>query len=187
MPSEKSKMLAGELYNGQDPELVADRLRARELTQALNCLAPTAPDSERAALQGQLFGAPTDVYVTPPFFCDYGWNIQLGRNVYFNANCIILDVARVSIGDNVLFGPAVQIYTPLHPMEAAQRRSGLEYARPVTIGDDVWVGGGAIICAGVSIGPRSVIGAGSVIVKDVPADVLVVGNPGRIVRSIVQQ
>lgn len=184
MPNEKTKMLAGELYDGQDPELVADRLRARELSQALIAVPPGA-DAQRAGLLVQLFGAPTDAYITPPFFCDYGWNISLGRNVYFNVNCVILDVARVSIGDNVLLGPAVQIYTPLHPMDAAERRSGLEYARPVSIGDDVWIGGGAVICPGVTIGPRSVIGAGSVVVKDVPADVLVAGNPARVIRSLV--
>ena len=186
MPNEKTRMLAGELYDGQDPELVADRLRTREVSQALIALPPGA-DAERADLLAQLFRAPTDAYITPPFFCDYGWNINLGRNVYFNVNCVILDVARVNIGDNVLLGPAVQIYTPLHPMAAAERRSGLEYARPVSIGDDVWIGGGAIICPGVSIGPRSVVGAGSVVVKDVPADVLVAGNPARIIRSLVQE
>lgn len=186
MPSEKTRMLAGELYDGQDPELVADRLRARELSQALIALPPDA-DAERADLLAKLFRTHTDAYITPPFFCDYGWNISLGRNVYFNVNCVILDVARVSIGNNVLLGPAVQIYTPRHPMDATERRSGREYARPVNISDDVWIGGGAVICPGVSIGPRSVVGAGSVVVKDVPADVLVAGNPARIIRSLVQQ
>lgn len=186
MPSEKSKMLAGELYDGQDPELVADRRRARELTQALLTLPPDA-DAERAELLAQLFRAPSDAVIMPPFFCDYGWNISLGRQVFFNVNCIILDVAPVTIGNNVLLGPAVQLNTPLHPMDAAERRSGLEYARPITVGDDVWIGGGAIICPGVTIGPRSVVGAGSVVVKDVPPDVLVAGNPARVIRPLVPQ
>jgi maltose O-acetyltransferase len=184
MPSEKEKMLAGELYDGSDPQLVAERLRARELCQALALLAPKAPDAERAELLAQLFGTPTDAYVTPPFFCDYGRHIELGRRVYFNFNCVILDVARVSIGDNVLFGPAVQVYTASHPLNAAERRSGLEFGRPVVIGNDVWLGGGAVVCPGVTIGERTVIGAGSVVVRDVPAGVFAAGNPCRVIREI---
>jgi maltose O-acetyltransferase len=184
MPSQKEKMLAGELYDGSDPELVAQRLRARELCQALAALPAKAQPVERTELLARLFGAPTDAYVTPPFFCDYGCNIALGRNVYFNFNCVILDVARVSIGNNVLFGPAVQVYTASHPMKAAERRSGLEFGSPVVIGDDVWLGGGAIICPGVTIGERAVIGAGSVVVRDVPAGVFAAGNPCRVIREI---
>ena len=186
MPTQKEKMLAGELYDGSDAELVAERLRARELCQALAELPVKAPLAERAELLARLFGAPTDAYVTPPFYCDYGRNIALGRNVYFNFNCVILDVARVTIGDNVLFGPAVQVYTAYHPMKAAERRSGLEFGRPVVIGDDVWLGGGAVICPGVAIGERSVIGAGAVVVRDVPAGVFAAGNPCRVIREIEQ-
>jgi len=184
MSSEKEKMLAGELYNASDPELVAERLRARELCQALAALPANAPEADRANLLASLFGASTDAYVTPPFFCDYGRNIELGRNVYFNFNCVILDVAKVRVGNNVLFGPAVQVYTALHPMNAMERRRGLELARPVTIGDDVWLGGGAIICPGVTVGNRTVISAGSVVVSDVPAGVFAAGNPCRVVREI---
>jgi maltose O-acetyltransferase len=184
MPSEKEKMLAGELYDGSDPQLVAERLRARELCHALALLAPKAPDAERAELLAQLFGTPTDAYVTPPFFCDYGRHIELGRRVYFNFNCVILDVARVSIGDNVLFGPAVQVYTASHPLNAAERRGGLEFGRPVVIGSDVWLGGGAVVCPGVTIGECTVIGAGSVVVRDVPAGVFAAGNPCRVIREI---
>jgi maltose O-acetyltransferase len=182
--SEKEKMLAGELYDGADPELLAERLHARELCQSLATLSPLAPKAERADLLSQLFGAVTDVDVTPPFFCDYGYNIRLGENVYFNFNCVILDVARVTIGSNVSFGPAVQIYTPKHPMNAEERRRGLECASPVSIGNDVWVGGGTIVCPGVTIGDGSVIGAGSVVVRDIPAGVFAVGNPCRVVRLV---
>lgn len=180
--TEKEKMLAGELYNGGDPELVAARLHARELCQAIAALPPGAP--ECSDLLARLFGAATNVYVTPPFFCDYGSNIQLGENVYFNFNCVILDVAKVIIGDNVLFGPAVQVYTATHPMAADERRSGLEFAKPIMIESDVWLGGGAIVCPGVTIGSGSVIGAGSVVTHDVPSRAFAAGNPCRVIRRI---
>ena len=182
--SEKEKMLDGELYNGADPQLVAERLHARELCRELAALSPKAPDGERADLLARLFGVPTNAYITPPFFCDYGSNIELGNNVYFNFNCVILDVAKVIVGSDVLFGPAVQVYTATHPMSAEERRNGLEFARPVSIGNDVWLGGGAIICPGVSIGDGTVIGAGSVVVRDVPAGVFAAGNPCRVIRNI---
>jgi maltose O-acetyltransferase len=184
MRSEKEKMLAGELYDPTDPELVAGRLRARSLCQALAALSPSAPDAERADLLAQLFGAPTDARVTPPFFCDYGRHIALGRRVYFNVNCVVLDVAPVRIGDDVMFGPAVQVYTASHPMPAAERRRGLEFGKPITIEDDVWLGGGAIVCPGVTIGKGAVIGAGSVVVRDVPPGVFAAGNPCRVIRPI---
>src|SRR5690242_15848952 len=120
----------------------------------------------------------------PPFFCDYGTNIELGERVFFNFNCVVLDVMAVRIGDFTLFGPAVQIYTALHPVNAGERRSGLELAKAVTIGSDVWVGGGAIICPGVTIGDRGVIGAGSVVTRDVPADSFAAGNPCRVIRKL---
>lgn len=184
--TEKEKMLAGELYNGMDANLVAERLRARELCQTLATLPPSTSEADKADLLKQLFGVPTNVYITPPFFCDYGSNIRLGKNVYFNFNCVILDVAQVTIGDNTLFGPMVQIYTATHPMDVATRKSGLESGKPITIGKDVWVGGGAIICPGVSIGDGSVIGAGSVVTRDIPAGVFAAGNPCRVVRKIDQ-
>lgn len=184
MPTEKEKMLAGELYDGSDPGLVAERLRARELCHRLNALSPGRLASERTELLFQLFGAATDAYVTPPFYCDYGRHIELGRNVYFNFNCVILDVARVTVGNNVLLGPAVQVYTASHPISADERRSGLEYGKPITIGDDVWLGGGAIVCPGVTIGARTVIGAGSVVVRDLPEGVFAAGNPCRVIRHL---
>lgn len=182
--TEKEKMLAGELYNAMDPALVAGRLRARELCRALAALPPATPETDKAELLAQLFGTPTNVYITPPFFCDYGSNIRLGENVYFNFNCVVLDVAPVTIGDNTLFGPMVQIYTATHPMDASTRKSGLEFAKPITIGKDVWVGGGAIICPGVTIGDGTVIGAGSVVTRDIPAGVFAAGNPCRVIRDV---
>ena len=184
MRTEKEKMLAGEFYNASDPELRADRLRARELCRKLAALSPYASEAERSALLTQLFGVATDASVTPPFFCDYGRNIELGRNVYFNFNCVILDVAKVTVGNNVLFGPAVQVYTASHPMNAKERRGGLEYGKPIAIGNDVWLGGGAILCAGVVIGEGSVIGAGSVVIGNIPPGFLAAGNPCRVIREI---
>lgn len=182
--SEKEKMLSGELYDASDPQLVAERLRARELCQALCALSPSAPAAERSKLLARLFGTRTNAHIAPPFFCDYGYNIELGDSVHFNFNCVVLDVAKVTIGSNVLFGPAVQVYTATHPMNADERRSGLESARPITIGNNVWFGGGAIVCPGVTIGNDSVIGAGSVVLRDVPAGVVAAGNPCRVIRTI---
>ncbi len=184
MRSERQKMLAGEPYDPHDAELVLAREQARTRCDALNRLAPSAPAAERNALLADLFGCATDVYVTPPFFCDYGRHVQLGSKVYFNFNCVILDVAPVEIGDHTLFGPAVQIYTALHPLNAAERRRGVESGSPVTIGRDVWIGGGAIVCPGVRIGDEAVIGAGSVVTRDIPPRVLAVGNPCRVIRAL---
>jgi maltose O-acetyltransferase len=183
MPTEREKMLAGELYDPLDPELVAARERARDLCQALNATREADADGRRRILI-DLFGAGGDeVWMQPPFYCDYGSNILLGRRVFFNFNCVVLDVCAVRIGDFTMFGPAVQIYTATHPLEAELRRTR-EFARPVTIGSDVWVGGGAIICPGVTIGSRSVVGAGSVVTRDIPEDVLAAGNPCRVIRTL---
>jgi maltose O-acetyltransferase len=178
-------MLAGELYDPFDSELVAARNRARGLCQDLNATREEQGDERRRILR-ELFGAGGDsVWMQPPFFCDYGSNIRLGHRVFFNFNCIVLDVCEVIIGDYTLFGPAVQIYTATHPMNAELRRQQ-EFAKPITIGSDVWVGGGAILCPGVRIGDRSVIGAGSVVTRDVPAGVFAAGNPCRVVREITE-
>ena len=143
MPSERDKMLAGELYDPLDPELVAARVRARDLCQALNATRER-DEVERRRILVELFGAGGDVvWMQPPFFCDYGSNIELGERVFFNFNCIVLDVCAVRIGDYSLFGPAVQIYTPMHPFNAELRRRE-EFGKPVEIGADVWVGGGAL-------------------------------------------
>jgi maltose O-acetyltransferase len=184
MPSERDRMLSGELYDPFDPELVARRERARELCRALGATREAEPD--RRAIVRELFGAGGEtVRIEPPFFCDYGENIELGEQVFFNFGCVVLDVCPVRIGEHTLFGPAVQIYTPMHPLDAAERRQR-EYGKPVEIGADVWVGGGAIILPGVSIGARTVIGAGSVVTRDIPADAFAAGNPCRVIRGIEQ-
>ena len=185
MPTEREKMLAGELYDPFDPVLVAARERARDLCQDLNATRE-ADEAERRRILRELFGKGGDtVWMQPPFFCDYGTNIELGERVFFNFNCVVLDVCRVTIGDYTLFGPAVQIYTPVHPFDAELRRRE-EYGKPVEIGADVWVGGGAIILPGVRIGSRSVIGAGSVVTRDVPDGAFAAGNPCRVIRDIIE-
>lgn len=183
MKTEKDKMLAGELYDPLDPQLCEERQRCRDLCQELNATRETQQE-ERQRILTALLGRETDAWIQPPFFCDYGTNIVLGSKVFFNFNCVVLDVMQVTIGNNVLFGPSVQIYTATHPISAVERRKWLEFAKPITIGSDVWVGGGAIICPGVTIGDRSVIGAGSVVTRDIPADVFAAGNPARVVRAL---
>ncbi len=183
MQTEREKMLAGELYQPMDSELVAARARARDLCQDLNVTRESQVRVRRGILT-ELFGAGGDtVWMQPPFFCDYGANIELGERVFFNFNCVVLDVCRVRIGAFSLFGPAVQIYTPLHPLDAELRRRE-ELGKPIEIGSDVWVGGGAILLPGVTIGSRSVIGAGSVVTRDIPQDVFAAGNPCRVIRTL---
>jgi maltose O-acetyltransferase len=183
--TERQKMLAGELYDPFDAELVAGRERARDLCQALNATREAQHEERRRILRA-LFGSGGDsVWMQPPFFCDYGSNIELGERVFFNFNCIVLDVCSVRIGDFTLFGPAVQIYTPMHPLNAELRRRE-EFGKPIDIGSDVWVGGGAIILPGVRIGSRAVIGAGSVVTRDVPEGVFAAGNPCRVIREITE-
>ena len=183
MRTEQEKMLAGELYDPLDPELVRARGRARDLCQDLNATREVDQEARRRILTALFGKGGESVWMQPPFFCDYGTNILLGERVYFNFNCVVLDVCRVSVGSFTLFGPAVQIYTALHPMNAARRRRE-EYGEPVEIGSDVWVGGAAIILPGVRIGSRSVIGADSVVTKDVPDGVFAAGNPCRVLREI---
>jgi maltose O-acetyltransferase len=181
--SERDKMLRGELYDAFALELVAERTSARDRCSALNATRDADAD-ERRRICCELFGAGGDtVLVQPPFFCDYGTNIELGERVFFNFNCVVLDVSKVRIGAFTMFGPGVQILTPLHPLDPELRRT-LEYGKPIDIGSDVWVGGGALILAGVTIGSRAVIGAGSVVTRDVPDDVLAAGNPCRVIRAI---
>jgi maltose O-acetyltransferase len=181
--SEKEKMLAGQLYDPLDPQLTAERARCRDLCLLLNATREGQVE-ERRQLLAALFGRQTDAWLQPPFFCDYGSNIQLGHKVFFNFNCVVLDVAPVTIGNNTLFGPSVQIYTATHPLDAGERRRGLQAGQPISVGDDVWVGGGPILCPGVTIGDWSVIGAGSVVTRSIPADVFAVGNPCRVIRAL---
>jgi maltose O-acetyltransferase len=185
MRTEREKMLAGELYNALDPELVAARAKARDLCLALN-QSREAEQEERRRILVELFGQGGDsVWMQPPFYCDYGVNIELGERVFFNFNCVVLDVCSIKIGSYTLFGPAVQIYTPMHPWNAELRRRE-EFGRPIEIGSDVWVGGGAIIPPGVHIGSRAVIGAGSIVTRDIPEGVFAAGNPCRVVREITE-
>ena len=182
--TEKEKMLAGELYLASDAELTRDRLHAREVIHRFNALPPDASDEAWALLRG-LFGAFGEgSVVMAPFQCDYGSNIHVGRNSFFNYNCVLLDCAAITIGDDVQVAPCVQLYTATHPLAAAVRRAGPEYALPITIGDRVWIGGGSIVLPGVTIGAESVVGAGSVVTRDVPPGVLAAGNPCRVLRSI---
>jgi maltose O-acetyltransferase len=184
--TELEKMLVGELYDSLDEELVRRRERARELCWTLNATKESEQAARRALLE-QLLGSGGDsAWIQPPFFCDYGSNIRLGQKVYFNFNCVVLDVCQVSIGEFTMFGPAVQIYTATHPLDATERRRA-EYAKPIEIGADCWIGGGAIILPGVKIGSKSVIGAGSVVTRDVPEGVVAAGNPCRVVRAIADQ
>ena len=185
MTSERQKMRAGEMYDPMDAELVTARERARDLCLNLNATRESEIDERRKILEG-LFGAGGDtVWMQPPFFCDYGSNIELGERVFFNFNCVVLDVCPVRIGSFTLLGPSVQIYTAMHPLNAEQRRRE-EFGKPVEIGADVWVGGGAIILPGVRIGSRAVIGAGSVVTRDVPDAVFAAGNPCRVIRPITE-
>ena len=184
MYTEKYKMLSGELYNAADDILVKERLKARILLKQFNDADPDQLEIKKQLLRDLIPMQGIDLWIEPPFHCDYGSNIQLGNKVYFNFNCIILDVMNIKIGDNVLVGPAVQIYTAMHPLNWKERAEGLEFAKPITIGSDVWIGGGAVICPGVIIGDRSVIGAGSVVTKNIPEDVFAAGNPCRIIKQL---
>ena len=183
--SEREKMLAGELYDPLDPELVRARDRARDLCQDLNATREAQREERRVILR-ELFGAGGEhVWMQPPFFCDYGFNILLGEKCFFNFNCVVLDVCRVTIGSHTQIGPAVQIYTATHPLDAERRRTQ-EFGIAVHVGSDVWIGGGAIICPGVTIGSRCVIGAGSVVTRDIPEGVFAAGNPCRVIRELTQ-
>ncbi|MCP4294595.1 MAG: sugar O-acetyltransferase [Proteobacteria bacterium] len=184
MKTEKEKMLSGGMYDAKDPQLTRERLRARELCHRLNSLSPETLEKERKYLIEQLLGEKSDLYITPPFHCDYGTNISVGENVYFNFNCVVLDVAKITIGDNAMFGPNVQLLTASHPINALERRGDLEFGRGIEIGDDVWIGGGAILCPGVKVGSGAVIGAGGVVTKDVLSNTVVAGNPCKVIKNL---
>ncbi len=180
MASEKQKMLAGELYVATGEELAADARRVAEWMDRYNASIAATQRDHAALLREMLAEVGEGAYIRPPFHCDYGYNISLGKGVFLNFNCIILDVVKVTIGDRTQIGPGVQILTADHPRDAAQRRAGLEFGRPVTIGADVWIGGGAIVLPGVTIGDGVIVGAGAVVTRDVPAGATVVGNPARV-------
>lgn len=182
--SMRERMLAGELYLATDPELISLHLRAQRFLHAFNLSLADAIE-ERQFLLHSLFGTlGKNSEVKPSFRCDYGFNILAGEQVFINYDCVILDCNTVRLGDRVLLAPKVQIYTATHPLDPAQRAEGWEFALPVTIGNDVWIGGGAIICPGVTIGDGSTIGAGSVVTRDIPSRVCAVGNPCRVIRHL---
>jgi maltose O-acetyltransferase len=169
-------MIAGELYLAADPQLVAEREQCERLMRRYN-----AGDDVLAELLG---GLGSNSYIRPPFFCDYGYNITLGDDVFVNFNCVMLDVVPITIGNRVQIASAVQFLAADHPLDAVERASGREFGRPITIEDDAWLGGGVVLCPGVTVGERSVIGAGSVVTKDIPPGVVAVGNPCRVLRKL---
>lgn len=184
MKTELQKMLDGELYIATDPMLVEMRTSARTLFSKYN-LIPVENSSERKKLLKELLGKTGEnIDIQTPFYCDYGSHIFVGENLFMNFNCVILDCAKVTIGDNVAFGPNVQIYTAYHPIIASERIKGPELAAPITIGNNVWLGGGAIVCPGVEIGDNTTIGAGSVVTKNIPANAFAAGNPCRVIREL---
>ncbi|GHJ48006.1 maltose O-acetyltransferase [Catellatospora sp. TT07R-123] len=181
--SQRERMLAGELYQGSDPVLAAESERARRLCAAFNACDPADP--HRNEIMSELLGAYGDgSEIRAPFYCDYGWQIRIGARCFANFGLVALDVAAITIGDDVQIGPNVQLLTPTHPLEPGPRRDKWEAALPITIGDNVWLGGGAIILPGVTVGENSVVGAGAVVTRDVPPNVVAVGNPARVVREL---
>ncbi len=184
MPTEKERMLAGEPYDPSDPELVAERERARELTRRYNRTA-AGNEAERQDVLSTLFGSGGETAtVEPSIRCDYGYNVHVGEAFFANFDCVFLDVRRVEFGRNCLLGPGVHVYTATHPLDATERAGGLESGEPVTVGDDVWVGGRAVLNPGVSVGDDAVIGSGAVVTEDVPSGVVVRGNPAGVVRDL---
>jgi maltose O-acetyltransferase len=180
----RDRMLAGELYIADDPVLAAESQRAMALTEVFN-RSPAAGPDERRRLLTELLGAYGDgSEIRPPLHCDYGYQTTVGARTFVNVGLVVLDVARVSIGDDVQIGPSVQLLTATHPLDPGLRRDKWESAEPITIGDNVWLGGGVIVCPGVTIGAHTVVGAGSVVTKDLPASVLAVGSPARVLRGL---
>lgn len=184
MASDWDNILAGGLLDSDSEEVAKDRIRGQALLARLNAT-PAGEERERKALCRELFGhCPDSCWISTPFTCEFGRNIHLGEQCFFNFNVTILDVCEVHIGHHVLLAPNVQIYTATHSMDYRDRRRWEAFGQPVRIGDDCWIGGGAILCPGVTIGPRSIIGAGAVVTKDIPADSVAVGNPARVVRTL---
>lgn len=184
MKTELEKMLAGELYLTDDAELKTMRVGARRLTRLFNCTTEDETDLRKELLRELLGSCGEKIEIEPPFRCDYGNFISVGENFYANFGCVILDCGHITIGDNVMLAPNVQIYAAYHPLDAATRTAGPELAAPISIGDNVWIGGGSIILPGVSIGENSVIGAGSVVARDIPSNVVAAGNPCRVLRTL---
>jgi maltose O-acetyltransferase len=177
-------MLAGDLYIADDPELSEDSLRAMTLTESFNRSAARDAGERRRILEDLLGAFGEESEIRPPMYCDYGYQLHIGSRTFVNFGLVALDVARVTIGDDVQFGPNVQLLTPTHPTDAELRRAKWEAASPITIGDNAWIGGGAIILPGVVVGENAIVGAGAVVTKDVPANTLVAGNPAKVIRPL---
>ncbi len=183
--TEYEKMNSGITFNAGDPILIKKRVKAHKLCAEYNLLSSGRGKQQKSILSQLLPNIHSSCYIEPRFCCDYGGNIDFGHDVYLNFNCTILDCAKVSLGDRVKLGPNVQLYTVNHPLDAQERALGLQVAKPIIIAEDVWIGGGVIILPGVSIGARTVIAAGSVVTKDIPADVIAMGSPCRVKRSLI--
>ncbi|MHC0039436.1 maltose acetyltransferase domain-containing protein [Pseudoneobacillus sp. C159] len=184
MMTEKEKMLAGEMYDPADPTLLEDRMNARRLTRLYNATLETE-EHKRSEQLKELFGSTGEkIYIEPNFRCDYGYNIHVGENFYANFDCVFLDVCEIRIGDNCFIAPGVHIYTATHPVHPLERISGIEYGKPVKIGDNVWIGGRSVINPGITIGNNIVIASGAVVTKDVPDNVVVGGNPAKMIKHI---
>ncbi|MFD1630332.1 sugar O-acetyltransferase [Pseudopedobacter beijingensis] len=181
--TEKEKMLAGLPYNALDDTLTKERRQAKRLLRQLNISEYLVTKTAKSIMRQLVPNAGNKLYIEPPFHCDYGYNIYCGENVYFNVNCVVLDACKITIGNNVMFGPHVQIYTATHPLDFKERQE-YELGKPINIGDDCWIGGNTTICPGITIGNRCVIGAGSVVTKDIPDDSLAVGNPAKVIKSL---
>jgi maltose O-acetyltransferase len=183
----RERMLAGDLYRGADAELEAEMAHAMRLSRRLNDSDPGDPDTRRAILTELLGALGEDSDIRPPLHCDYGSHIRIGARTFINFGLMALDVAAITIGDDVLMGPNVQLLTPTHPLDPDTRRDKWEAALPITIGDNAWIGGMVVICPGVTIGQDAVIGAGAVVTKDVPPGSIAVGNPARVIRSVYDE
>ncbi|MFI3728803.1 sugar O-acetyltransferase [Vagococcus fluvialis] len=187
MRTEKEKMLAEDLYRASSPELREDARKSRQLTRLFNETTEEQQEYRKTLLKEMFKATGENIYIEPPFRCDYGTNTTIGNNFYANFDCVFLDVAPIVIGENVMFGPKVNLLTPGHPIDAVIRNSGLEFGKKITIGDNVWIGGNAVVNPGVTIGNNTIIGSGSVVTKDIPDNVIAAGNPCKIIREITKE
>jgi len=181
--TEKEKMIKGMYYNAANPRLVIERYKANIICTRYNKKALLEVFTKHKSMR-RLLNTTGSFWIKPPFNCDYGYNIHLGKNVFINYGCIFLDVCKIKIGDFTMIGPNTQIYTACHPIKSKERKNGIEFGKPVNIGKNVWIGGGSIILPGVKIGNNSVIGSGSVVTKDIPSNVVAVGNPCKVIKHI---
>lgn len=187
MKTEKEKMLQEGLYRAGDNELRTDAARSRQLTRLFNQTTEEQQDYRKELLKQMFKATGEDIYIEPPFRCDYGTNTTIGNNFYANFDCVFLDVAPIKIGDNCMFGPKVSLLTPGHPIDAVVRNSGLEFGKAITIGNNVWFGGNVVVNPGVTIGDNTIIGSGAVVTKNIPANVIAGGNPCKIIREITDE